>query len=95
MLREVKRLDVSKTRGRVYYRLRNLLDGPKFHVFVPIADPGLVGVAGAALELLRGVLHLVDKLVWSLCLEVGLLPFQKMNKLLFIYCRGTDELQPL
>ena len=37
----------------------NLLDGLELHVFVPIADPGLVGVAGPALELLRRILHLV------------------------------------
>ena len=35
----------------------NLLDGRKLHVFVPIANPGLMGVAGPSLELLRRVLH--------------------------------------
>ena len=44
----------------------NLLDGLKLHVFVPIADPGLVGVAGPALELLCRVLHLVFGSVLSL-----------------------------
>ena len=44
----------------------NLLDGLELHVFVPIADPGPVGVAGPALELLRRILHLVFGLVLSL-----------------------------
>lgn len=34
-----------------------LLDGSNFHVFVPVADSGLVGVLGSSLQLLGSVLH--------------------------------------
>jgi len=54
----------------MYVMCKYLLDSSQFHVFVPVTDSGLGGVARTALELLRSVLHSIDKLkILCLCCE--------------------------
>ena len=51
--------DTWEAQGLTWPGKRHLLDGLELHVFVPVANARLVGVARPSLHLLRRILHLL------------------------------------
>ena len=57
--RNVSKMKLLLSPQSPIHLVKHLLNGLKLHVFIPIANPGLVGVTGPTLELLRSVLHTI------------------------------------